>query len=309
MGPSPTCHPPEGEECKTSVEHGLPLWAEPAVEYCSRRPRPSPMWGSRFVGARAVGPWVGEQKPFGKTPRRGNPSPESTYLPTSWLWAFEKMFHTRIPDTELTKKIEDMHRTCKECVTSKRNRPSDRRLLGVLPIPHMVNALLYVEFIDRPKCHNYEYALMIVDALSAFCQVVPCKKTIDGEGVLKLIKHHWICFYGLRFRIHSDKDIRFKGDYGCYRNVFAAMGMEVSFSQPYRPQSNGLCEFMNDEYQEEVRILRQSTETSNWVQLNNYVVICMNHKQRGKSGYSRGDVFRGRPTLRLDLPFPHKGNI
>ena len=29
MGPSPTCHPPKGEECKTSVEHGLPLWAEP----------------------------------------------------------------------------------------------------------------------------------------------------------------------------------------------------------------------------------------------------------------------------------------
>ena len=83
MGPSPTYHPPEGEECETSVEHGLPLWAEPAVGYCWRRPRPSPMWGSRFVGARAVGAWVGEQKCLGKSPLRGNPSSESTYLPTS----------------------------------------------------------------------------------------------------------------------------------------------------------------------------------------------------------------------------------
>ena len=82
MGPSPTYHPPEGEECETSVEHGLPLWAEPAVGYCSRRPRPSPMCGSRFLGAREVGPWVREQKPLGKSPLRGNPSPESTYLPT-----------------------------------------------------------------------------------------------------------------------------------------------------------------------------------------------------------------------------------
>ena len=82
MGPSPTCHPPEGEECETLVEHGLPLWAELAVGYCSRRTRPSPMWGSRFVGARAVGPWVGEQKLLGKSPLRVNPSPESTYLPT-----------------------------------------------------------------------------------------------------------------------------------------------------------------------------------------------------------------------------------
>ena len=82
MGPTPRCHPPEGEECETLVQHGLPLWAEPAVGYCSRRPRPSPMWGSRFVGAREVGPWVGEQKPLGKTPLGGNPSPELTYLPT-----------------------------------------------------------------------------------------------------------------------------------------------------------------------------------------------------------------------------------
>ena len=95
MGPSPTCHPPEGEECETSVEHGSPLWAEPAVGYCSRRPRPSPMWGSRFVGARAVGPWVGEQKPLGKTPLRGNPSPESTYLPTDCMGHFDRFFAAR----------------------------------------------------------------------------------------------------------------------------------------------------------------------------------------------------------------------
>ena len=82
MGPSPTYHPPEGEECETSVEHGLPLWAEFAVWYCSRQPRPSPISGSRFVGARAVGLWVGEQEPFGKTPLRGNPRPGMTYLPT-----------------------------------------------------------------------------------------------------------------------------------------------------------------------------------------------------------------------------------
>ena len=84
MGPSPTYHPPEGGGCETSVEHGLPLHAEPAVGYCSRRPRPLPMWGSRFVGARAVGPWVGERKPLGKTPCGATPvQSRPTYLPTA----------------------------------------------------------------------------------------------------------------------------------------------------------------------------------------------------------------------------------
>ena len=81
MGPSPTYHPPEEEECQTSVKYGLPHWAEPVVRYCSRRPRPSPMWGSRFVGACAVGLWVGEQKPLGKTPPRGQPQSRDD-LPT-----------------------------------------------------------------------------------------------------------------------------------------------------------------------------------------------------------------------------------
>ena len=86
MGPFPMYHPPEGEECETSVEHGLPLWAERAVGYCSRRPPPSPMWGICFVGACAVELWVGEERPLGKTPLGGNPRPETTYLPTStWI--------------------------------------------------------------------------------------------------------------------------------------------------------------------------------------------------------------------------------
>ena len=75
MGPSPTYHLPKGEECEISVAHGLPLWAKPAVGYCSRRPRPSPTWGSRFVGAREVGPWAGERKPLGKTPPGATPVP------------------------------------------------------------------------------------------------------------------------------------------------------------------------------------------------------------------------------------------
>ena len=39
------------------------------------------------MGAREVGPWVGEQKPLGKSHLGGNPSPEMTYLPTFGFYA------------------------------------------------------------------------------------------------------------------------------------------------------------------------------------------------------------------------------
>ena len=51
MGPTPTCHPPKGEECETSVEHRLRFSAEPARGYCWRRPSPSPTtWD--FMGSK-----------------------------------------------------------------------------------------------------------------------------------------------------------------------------------------------------------------------------------------------------------------
>ena len=56
------------------------------------------MWGTRFLGAREVGPWVGEQKPLGKTPLRGNPSPEKTYLPT-YLPTYLEVEHAVIAKT------------------------------------------------------------------------------------------------------------------------------------------------------------------------------------------------------------------
>ena len=68
MGPIPTNHPPKGEECPTWPKHGLPLWAKPAGGCCSWQPSHSPTWGSVFLGAREVGPWVGESKPLGTTP-------------------------------------------------------------------------------------------------------------------------------------------------------------------------------------------------------------------------------------------------
>ena len=145
-----------------------------------------------------------------------------------------------------------------------------------------MNTLVYVEFIDRPRCETYDYALVIVDALSLFCQLVPCRKTFDGEGLLKAILRHRIDVFQTRVKIHSDRDIRFSRKQRWYLNAFRAMGVEVSFGQPYRAQSNRLCERINDEYHETLGILWRSIWTSNQVQFNAYKMVLLNKKLRGK---------------------------
>ena len=188
---------------------------------------------------------------------KGHPSPEQ------WLNSFQETFDTHVPEKSLKKIIVDLYNTCRKCLTRKRNSPGDRGLIGALPVPHMVKTLVYVDFIDQPRCETYDYALLIIDSLSLFCQVVPCRKTIDGEGVLKAILRHWIRIFQPVVKIHSDGDISFMGEQGWFLKTFRATGVEVSFGRPYRPQSHRLCEHMNDEYQAMLRILRTLTKPSN----------------------------------------------
>ena len=137
---------------------------------------------------------------------------------------------------------------------------------------------------DRPCCETSDYALRIVDALSVFCHVVRCRETIDAEGVLGAILRRWIHIFQPMVKIHSEQGIRITRELGRYLNAFRVMGIEVTFGQPYRPQSNRLCQGMSDEYQETLRILSTSIKTSQCVQLNDCAMVLMNNNVRGKLG-------------------------
>ena len=74
---------------------------------------------------------------------KGQPSLEQ------WWTSFKKTFDTQVPERSLKKMIEDLYNTCRECLRSKGKRPGERGIIGALRIPHMVNTLVFVDFIDR----------------------------------------------------------------------------------------------------------------------------------------------------------------
>ena len=153
----------------------------------------------------------------------------------SWLWAFNRFIYTREEDAKMLERISRLQETCEACLHAKRNWPKDRGLVGFLPLPDLVNSLVYVDFIDRQSYGQFDYCLMIVDSLSRFCQVVPCRKKIGGEQVLSPVHQHWIKPYGAMVRLQSDPDIQFTSETGWWRNTFKPMAVEVTFGQHYSP--------------------------------------------------------------------------
>ena len=50
-------------------------------------------------------------------------------------------------------------------------------------------------------------------------------------------------------------------------------------------------------------------KSKNWPRVTDYATFVMNNRERGKAGYSPPDIFFGRRTWRLEMPFAHAGNL
>ena len=102
--------------------------------------------------------------------------------------------------TEVTK---DCH-----CMLGKPNSQVNRGEMGNLPIPHMVNSVVYLDFMHLPHYAGHNFALMVTCGLSRFARVFPMNKKANSETVLKTLFEEWIQVYGLPKVIHSDQDVR-----------------------------------------------------------------------------------------------------
>jgi len=220
----------------------------------------------------------------------GHPGAQKT------AWFVESLFHTDMEFRKLEKEVREVIKTCRVCAESKPNQAEDRGTIGALPIPHMVNEILYVDFIQMESYSGVDYIMTIMCGLSRFAQFVPCRKTITGEGALQLIFGQWIQKFGRPREIHSDNDVRFVSHKGWWQSVLKSMKVNVSFAAPRRPEGNGMCERMNRSFVQTMRVLRATQKDRDWLKLVPYATWVLNSQQQGSTGMAPSELFFGRPT-------------
>ena len=74
----------------------------------------------------------------------------------SWLWTFNRFLYKREEDAKMLERIGRWQETCEACLYAKRNRPKERRLVGCLPLPDLVNSWVYVDIIDRQSYGQFD---------------------------------------------------------------------------------------------------------------------------------------------------------
>ncbi|KAL0173002.1 hypothetical protein M9458_033313, partial [Cirrhinus mrigala] len=132
-------------------------------------------------------------------------------------------------------------RGCRECVISKTPKHLPSGKLLPLPTPNRPWSHLGVDFItDLPASGGNTCVLVIVDRFSKFCRLIPLKGLTTAWETAQLLFDHVFRPYELPEDIVSDRGPQFISR--VWRAFFRLLGVTISLSSGYHPQTNGQTE-------------------------------------------------------------------
>ncbi|KAL0148188.1 hypothetical protein M9458_056509 [Cirrhinus mrigala] len=130
---------------------------------------------------------------------------------------------------------------CKECAMSKSPRHLPAGKLHPLPVPNHPWSHLGVDFItDLPSSDGNTCILVIIDRFSKFCRLIPLKGLPTALETAEILFNHVFRYYGIPEDIVSDRGPQFISR--VWRSFFRLLGVTISLSSGYHPQTNGQTE-------------------------------------------------------------------
>ncbi|XP_030634258.1 receptor-type tyrosine-protein phosphatase gamma [Chanos chanos] len=206
--------------------------------------------------------------------------PDKTYVPATirpqllqWVHTSLSSGHPGITRTKelisrrfwwpsLTDDVKDFVLSCPVCAQSKSSRALPSGMLEPLPIPARPWSHIAMDFItDLPPSSSYTIILVIVDRFSKMCRLIPLSGLPTAMELAEYVFNQVFRFYGIPEDIVSDRGPQFTSR--VWKAFCERLGVSVSLSSGYHPQSNGQTERLN---QEIGRFLRQycSNNQADW---------------------------------------------
>ncbi|KAK3510911.1 hypothetical protein QTP70_025547 [Hemibagrus guttatus] len=130
---------------------------------------------------------------------------------------------------------------CRDCAMSKNPRHLPSGKLLPLPVPNRPWSHLGVDFItDLPVSKHYTCIFVVVDRFSKSCRLLPLKGLPTAMEMAELLFNHIFRYFGIPEDIVSDRGPQFISR--VWKAFFSRLGVAVSLSSGYHPQTNGQTE-------------------------------------------------------------------
>lgn len=165
----------------------------------------------------------------------------------------------------LSQRVKEFVKSCQTC--QFRQRVPRRRYAQAHPIttpsrPFFMIGCDAVGPTQEPTKHGNRYLLVAVDYLTRW-PVAAAVPNINEETTADFLFHQVVKMYGVPSYILTDRGSNFTSGY--VREFLRDMGCRHVTTTAYRPQSNGLCERLNQTLTQTIaKIAREEDKTDHW---------------------------------------------
>ncbi|KAK3548353.1 hypothetical protein QTP70_010714 [Hemibagrus guttatus] len=171
---------------------------------------------------------------------------------------------------------------CRECAMSKSPRHLPAGKLLPLPVPNRPWSHLGIDFIvDLPASEGCTCVLVIVDRFSKACRLMPLPGPPTALETAEYLFNHVFRYYGLPEDIVSDRGPQFTSR--VWRAFFKRLGVTISLSSGYHPQTNGQTERKIQEIGRFLRTFCHSHQES-WSQFLAWAEYAQNSLRQSTTG-------------------------
>ncbi len=141
----------------------------------------------------------------------------------------------------MTRDVARYVKGCSICAISSTPRRLPEGKLVPLPIPHRPWSHLGVDFAtDLPPSNGFTTILVVVERFSKSCKLIPLRGLPSALETAESLFQHIFRNFGLPEDIVSDRGPQFTSR--VWRGFLRLLGVSVSLSSGYHPQTNGQTE-------------------------------------------------------------------
>ena len=155
--------------------------------------------------------------------------------------------------------------TCDLCLRTKIQRRPPMGELRPLPVPAGRWEVASVDFIvELPEAHGHDAVMVVVDSTGKRGHFIPAHTTTTAQGAALLFLNNVWKLHGLPNSVISDRGPQFVAEFT--KELYRLLGIKVTASTAYHPQTDGQTERLNQELEQYIRLFVNERQ-DNWDEL------------------------------------------
>ena len=180
-----------------------------------------------------------------------------------------------------------------------------RTVTKTIPVPQERFGHVHIDVLRPfPSDQGFRYVLTMMDRTTSWPEAVPLAET-TADTILQAFIGSWVARYGVPLTVTSDRGPQFTSE--AWRATLGRLGMTISTTTAYHPQSNGMVERFHRALKNALRCSVRASKS--WTRSLPWVMLGLRNAPRMETDSSVAEVVFGTPLRVPGVCFPEEQRV